>query len=199
MEASGRMNADLAAPLISDSTWWYLSRASGFVSLTLFTASVARGLMTAGRVAGPSWPRFVIEGLHRNLSLAAVVFVSVHALMLLADEFVQIGLLDVFVPLVSGYLPLWLGLGALAFDVLLALVISSMLRVRVRHRVWRTVHWMAYLGWPVALAHMIGIGTDRVWVLTAVSLSLLVVLSCGTLRLAGWRRVAMSRPVEVAP
>jgi predicted ferric reductase len=165
------------------------------VSLTLFTAAVALGLLTAGRVAGPRWPRFVIEGLHRNLSLVAVVFVFVHALTLLADQYVKIGVFDVFVPFVSGYLPFWLGLGALALDVLLTLVITSLLRVRMSHRVWRMVHWLAYLGWPVALAHMIGIGTDRVWVLAAVALSLLAILGCGALRLAGWRRVAMGRPL----
>jgi sulfoxide reductase heme-binding subunit YedZ len=193
------MSTDLAAPLISGSTWWYLSRASGFVSLTLFTTVMALGLLTAGRVATPRWPRFVIEGLHRNLSLAAVAFVFVHALTLLADEYVQIGVLDVFVPFISGYLPFWLGLGALAFDVLLTLVITSLLRVRMSHRAWRLVHWLAYAGWPVALAHMIGIGTDRVWVLAAVSLSLLVVLGCGAYRLAGWRRVAMGRPAGRVP
>jgi methionine sulfoxide reductase heme-binding subunit len=183
----------LSAPLLSESSWWYLSRASGFVSLTLFTAAAAFGLLTAGRVASPRWPRFVVEGLHRNLSLIAVVFVFVHALTLVMDEYVEISVLSVFVPFTSGYLPFWLGLGALAFDVLLALVITSLLRVRMSHRAWRAVHWLAYVGWPVAVAHTIGIGTDRAWVLVVVALSVTAVLGCGAYRLAGWRRVAQRR------
>jgi sulfoxide reductase heme-binding subunit YedZ len=185
----------LSAPVLSESSWWYLSRASGFVSLALFTATMVLGLLTAGRAASPRWPRFVVEGLHRNLSLVAVAFVAVHVLTLLMDEFVDIEVFAIVVPFTSDYLPFWLGLGALAFDVLLALVITSLVRVRLSRRVWRAVHWLAYLGWPVALAHTVGIGTDRLWVVVVVALSLLAVLGAGGYRLAGWRRVAASRPV----
>jgi sulfoxide reductase heme-binding subunit YedZ len=184
----------LSAPLISESTWWYLSRASGFVSVVLFTLAVALGLLVGGRVVAPRWPRFVIEGLHRSVSVTALGFVVVHGLTLLPDEFVQISPIDFFVPFVSDYLPFWLGLGALAFDVMLVVVVTSLLRVRMSHQAWRLVHWLAYLGWPVALVHAVGIGTDRPWVLAVVALSLLVVLVCGAARLAGWRRVAMGRP-----
>ncbi len=184
-----------AAPLLSESTYWYLSRASGFVSLILFTASVALGLLTAGRVVSTSWPRFVTEGLHRNVSLATVAFVLVHALTITLDEYVGIGILAAVVPFVSGYLPLWVGLGAIAFDVLLTLIVTSLLRVRMSHRSWRWVHWLAYVGWPLALAHTIGIGTDRLWVVVVVTLCLLAVLGAGAARLAGWRRVAMGRPL----
>lgn len=184
-----------AAPLLSESTYWYLSRAGGFVSLAAFTAAMALGLLTAGRVASPRWPRFATEALHRNTSLFAIAMVAVHAVAITADEYVQITLLDVVVPFLSGYLPLWVGLGALAFDAMLAVVVTSLLRARLGFRAWRAVHWLAYAGWPVALAHTIGIGTDRLWVLVVVGASLLAVLVCGGYRLAGWRRVAMRRPV----
>ena len=179
----------LAAPLISESTYWYLSRASGFVSLVLFTSSVSLGLLTAGRLASASWPRFVTEGLHRNLSLITVSFVIVHAVMITFDKYVGISVLAAVVPFVSTYLPLWVG-----FDVLLTLVITGLLRTRMSHRSWRLVHWLSYLGWPLALAHTVGVGTDRVWVIAVVGLSLLAVLTAGGYRLAGWRRVALARP-----
>ena len=184
----------LAAPLISESTYWYLSRASGFVSLVLFTSSVSLGLLTAGRLASASWPRFVTEGLHRNLSLITVSFVIVHAVMITFDKYVGISVLAAVVPFVSTYLPLWVGFGAIAFDVLLTLVITGLLRTRMSHRSWRLVHWLSYLGWPLALAHTVGVGTDRVWVIAVVGLSLLAVLTAGGYRLAGWRRVALARP-----
>src|SRR5262249_15234413 len=107
----------------------------------------------------------------------------------------KIGVLDAFVPFVSAYLPLWVGLGALAFDVIIALVLTSLLRTRLNRFWWRTVHWLAYLGWPVALAHTIRVGTDRLWVLRVVAASVLMVLTAGVYRVAGWRRVAVRRPI----
>jgi sulfoxide reductase heme-binding subunit YedZ len=56
---------------------------------------------------------------------------------------------------------LWLGLGTVAVDLLAAVIITSLLRVRVGHRVWRAVHWLAYACWPVALLHGMGIGSDN--------------------------------------
>ena len=46
--------------------------------MLLLTASVLLGILTAGRFAGGSWPRFLTVGLHRNLSLLVVVFLALH-------------------------------------------------------------------------------------------------------------------------
>ena len=76
-------------------------------------------------------PRFALAALHRNLSLLAVVFLAVHVVTTLADSYAPIALKDVFVPFLSSYRPLWLGLGAVACDLLLALIVTSLLRVRL--------------------------------------------------------------------
>ncbi|GLZ41317.1 ferric reductase-like transmembrane domain-containing protein [Actinokineospora sp. NBRC 105648] len=185
----------IAAPLLSESSYWYLSRASGFVSLALFTAAVALGLLTAGRVHSPRWPRFVTESLHRSVSMVAIVLVLLHVTAILLDSFVPITLVDALVPFTSDYRPLWVGLGAIALDLLLALIVTSLLRTRLSLRVWRYVHWLAYVSWPVAVAHTVGIGTDRLWVLVVVAVSVLAVVVSGGYRLAGWRRVALRRPM----
>jgi methionine sulfoxide reductase heme-binding subunit len=184
-----------AAPLLSESAYWYLTRASGFVSLVLFSVAFALGLLTAGRVWSPRWPRFVTESLHRSVSLVAVCLVFVHVITILLDRYVKIEIQDAVVPFVSAYLPLWVGFGAIAFDVIIALILTSLLRTRLSRFWWRAVHWLAYLGWPVALAHTIGIGTDRLWVLGVVAMSVVMVLSAGVYRVAGWRRVAVRRPI----
>jgi hypothetical protein len=51
-------------------------------------------------------------------------------------------------------------LGALAFDLLLALTITSLLRKHIGYRTWRLLHWAAYATWPLALAHGFGSGSD---------------------------------------
>lgn len=164
---------------------WYASRATGLVCLVLLSTSVVLGLLGAGRFASESWPRFVLAALHRNASLLIVVFLAVHISTAVIDPYAGIGWISAVVPFVSAYHPLWLGLGAVAFDLLLALVVTSLLRTRMPLRAWRGVHWTAYACWPAALLHGIGIGgidRTRPWVLALDAVSLLAVLLA-----AGWR------------
>ena len=140
---------------------WYLSRGTGAVTLVLLTATVALGIAGAQRWRPAAHvPRFLVDGLHRNLSLLVVVLLAAHVLTAVLDPFAHLRALDAVVPLASAYRPLWLGLGALALDLLIALVVTSLLRARLGLRSWRAVHWAAYACWPVALLHGLGTGTD---------------------------------------
>jgi predicted ferric reductase len=145
---------------------WYATRATGLVTLLLLTAAVVLGILTAGRFAGTVWPRFLTIGLHRNISLLAVAFLALHVGTTVVDSYTSISLTDAFAPFLSSYKTFWLGLGAIACDLFLALIITSLLRQRLGYRAWRAVHWCGYLCWPVALVHGAGIGTDatRSWV-----------------------------------
>jgi predicted ferric reductase len=146
---------------------WFLTRGSGAVSLVLLTASLVLGITTSLRWVTERWPRFVTEGLHRNVSLLSLVFLALHIVTAVGDGYVPIRWLDVVVPFGSAYQPLWLGLGAVAVDLLAAVVVTSLLRVRLGHRIWRPVHWLAYACWPVALIHGLGVGSDsgQAWML----------------------------------
>lgn len=140
---------------------WYATRAAGLVTLLLLTATTALGLLTAGRVSTVRWPRFLVIGLHRNISLLALVFLGLHIGTTVVDSYTSIGIQDAVIPFLSGYHRLWLGLGAIASDVLIAVSVTSALRQRIGHGFWRAVHWCGYLCWPIAMAHGLGIGTDR--------------------------------------
>jgi methionine sulfoxide reductase heme-binding subunit len=146
---------------------WYVTRATGLVALLMLTASVLLGLLAAGRFSGDRWPRFLTQGLHRNISLLVVVFLTLHVASTVLDTYTSIPLTAAFVPFASGYKPLWLSLGAVALDLLLALIVTSLARGRLGYRSWRALHWLAYACWPVAVAHGLGIGTDRsaTWVI----------------------------------
>jgi len=141
-------------------TLWYLTRGTGIVTLLLLTAVVVLGITGATRWQSARLPRFVVAGLHRNLSLLAVVFVAAHVLTTIADGFAPIGLKDAVVPFASPYRPIWLGLGTVAVDLVIALTVTSLLRGRLGLRTWRAVHWLAYAAWPAALVHSLGTGTD---------------------------------------
>jgi len=165
---------------------WYLTRGSGAVALLLLTASVALGVLVSLRSTTNRWPRFAVNSLHRNLTLLAIVFVGLHVVTTVADGYAPIGLKDALVPFASPYRPIWLGLGAVAFDLLLALVVTSYLRHRVGIRLWRGVHWLAYAAWPVALVHSFGTGSDprTFWLVLLGFGSLAIVVAAVLIRIA---------------
>jgi hypothetical protein len=170
----------LAAGTSGPSPLWYATRATGVVALILLTITVALGVLGASRLESAHWPRIVTAGLHKNISLLVVAFVVVHVLTTILDSFVSISLISAFIPFTSSYRPLWLSLGAIAFDMLLAVVITSLIRTRISVRAWKTVHWLAYACWPVALWHGLGTGTDArlPWLLTLDAACVLLVAGC---------------------
>ncbi len=149
------------------SSVWYLMRGSGLVSLILLTVVVALGFATADRRTVGRLPRFVTLSLHRSTSLLAVVFLAIHVGTAIIDPYASIRIVDAFVPFMAGRYPLAAGLGAIALDLILALVVTSLLRERIGLRAWRVVHRAAYALWPVAFLHGLLIGTDRMstWML----------------------------------
>jgi sulfoxide reductase heme-binding subunit YedZ len=145
---------------MSDQILWLAARGAGIVSLLLFTSVVCLGVLTVVRWQSPSWPRFLSVGLHRNLALLSVVFLALHIVSAVIDPYTSLGFIAAAIPFASTYRPLWVGLGVIAFDLLLALVVSSLLRARLGQRAWRAIHWLAYAAWPLALAHGFGAGSD---------------------------------------
>ena len=170
------------------SAYWYLARGTGVVALLLLTGSVVLGVLGSVRFdAGPRWPRFTIDALHRDVSLLVIVFLVLHVLTSVLDSFAPISLLDAVIPFRGVYRPFWLGLGALSFDLLLALVITSLMRRRLGFRSWRAIHWLAYASWPVAVFHGLGTGSDAKswWMLALTGACVAAVLLAVFARIAG--------------
>jgi methionine sulfoxide reductase heme-binding subunit len=147
---------------------------------------VVLGVAVQRRGRLPGLPRFAVVGLHRSISLLSVVFLAVHILTAVADSYVNIRIMDAFVPFVASYEPLWLGLGTVASDLMLALIVTSLLRARLGRRTWRAVHWLAYVSWPVAVLHGIGSSSDMQsgWLFGLWIVCLLSVLAALAWRLA---------------
>lgn len=133
--------------------FWYASRATGVVALLLLTAVMVLGMLVNRQGRLPGLPRFAVTGLHRNLSLLAVIFVAIHVLTSVADGYVNIPVFSAVVPFMSPYERLWLGLGAVSFDLAIAVIVTSLLRRHLSRRAWRVVHLLSYLCWPIAWVH----------------------------------------------
>ena len=166
--------------------FWYASRATGIVSLLLLTAVLVLGILVNRQGRLPGLPRFAVTSLHRNISLLAVAFIAVHVLTAVLDTYVNIPILAGVVPFASGYERVWLALGAVSFDIMLAMIITSLLRGRLNRTLWRAVHLLAYLSWPVAFAHSIGSSRDlqHGWLLDLSIACALIVAAAAIWRLA---------------
>jgi sulfoxide reductase heme-binding subunit YedZ len=135
-------------------------RGSGVVSLLLLTLVVMLGVATTRRQRFGRLPRFVTTGLHRNASLLAVAFLALHVVLAVLDPDAGVSVLAVVVPFAAHASTLALGAGAIALDILAAIVVTSLLRKHFSQRTWRGVHLLAYAAWPFAWLHGLAIGSD---------------------------------------
>jgi sulfoxide reductase heme-binding subunit YedZ len=145
---------------MNSTVFWYITRASGIVTLVLLTLTMVLGLTTTSRARARNWPGFAQQELHRRLSMMAMIFLGIHVLTSILDTYVHIGWAAIVVPFTSPYSRFWVAMGTIALDLMAAVFVSSLLRSRIRPSLWRGIHWLAYGCWPLALAHTFGMGTD---------------------------------------
>ena len=145
---------------MSNTLLWYTTRGAGAVTEILLTFVVVLGVLSVLRVQGDRWPRFLTTGLHRNLALMTLVFLALHIVTAVVDPFTNLGWAAALVPFASYYRTFWLGLGVVSFELLVAIIVTSLVRLWLGHRAWRAVHWLAYAAWPIGIAHGMGTGTD---------------------------------------
>ena len=170
-----------------DQVLWFSARGAGIVSLLLSTTVVCLGFATVVRWRAAGWPRFLTVELHRSLALLSMVFVGVHVATAILDPFTALGIPAAIVPLASAYRPIPVALGVVSVDLLIAVIITSLLRDRIGFRAWRAVHWLAYAAWPLAVVHSLTAGTDAfaLWMLGLVGACCLAVGA-----VLAWRLIA---------
>jgi methionine sulfoxide reductase heme-binding subunit len=178
-----------------------ISSATGVIAMVLLTAGLLLGILIDRRVRLPGLPRFAGLSLHRYAALLALTFVGLHIVTAVAGRYARIGIAGAIVPFASGGDPLWIGIGAIGSDLMVALVVTSLLRRHLSRRTWRAVHWLAYACWPAAIAHSIGIGMRAGRLLDLAIACVIAVLGAVAWRvIAGLRRPRRPRsaPVIVA-
>lgn len=180
---------------------WYLGRATGVTALVLFSLVVVLGVAARSGRPLPGLPRFAVAAVHRQVSLSAAVFLALHIGTLELDPYAGLRLTDLVVPFLVRHRPLWQGLGTLATELVVVLVVTSLARNRLSPRLWRTVHWVGYLCWPLAVAHAVGTGTDRSsrWLLATAVICVVAVVAVTVWRLTGRAFAGDPRPRPVAP
>ncbi len=137
------------------------SAVAGVIAMVLLTLSVVLGVGISRRPRRHRLPRAALWTAHQNVSLLAAGFLAVHIATAVAGRFAGVGLASALVPFAAGTGRAWMGLGAIAADLMIALIVTSLLRRRIGRRWWRAVHWLAYACWPAPLVHSAALSPDR--------------------------------------
>jgi sulfoxide reductase heme-binding subunit YedZ len=165
---------------------WYTTRATGLVALVLFTIVVGLGTFVSNRVGGSSIGRFELNELHRSVSMVAMAFLVLHILTTVVDSYVPTGWLSTVIPMTSSYKRLDVAIGAVAFDLILAVWASSLMKSRIANGSWRFIHWFSWLAFVAAIVHSFMIGTDA---RSGIGLAVVATCAFAVVATALWRYV----------
>ena len=139
---------------------WYAARAAGVVAYVLLTGVVLVGLTLSGRVQLKSWPKFAVTDLHRFGGILVGIFLGIHVLTIGLDTYTPFSITQLLLPFTSTYRPVWVALGIVSAELLVAIAVTNALRTRIPYRAWRRVHYLTFLVWAGSAVHGIGVGTD---------------------------------------
>ena len=141
--------------------YWYLSRGTAFVSLSLLWLSMALGLGITNKMAR-LWPGMPATfAIHEYVSLLGLAFAGFHALVILGDHYINFTLLQLLIPFSTvDYRPFWVGLGQLGFYIWLMVALSFYIRPVIGQAFWRTLHYLSFAMYFVGIFHAIFSGTD---------------------------------------
>ena len=141
--------------------YWYLSRATAFVSLSLLWLSMALGLGITNKMAR-IWPGAPATfAIHEYVSLLGLAFALFHALVILGDKYINFTLVQLLTPFSTlDYKPFWVGLGQLGFYLWALVALSFYIRPVIGQKFWRALHYLSFGMYMLGLFHGIFSGSD---------------------------------------
>jgi predicted ferric reductase len=142
------------------SAFWYMARAGGIVAYLLLWLSTGWGLTLSTKIADGLVPAPIAYSLHEFLSLGALLFALLHALVLLGDDYIKFSMLHLTIPFTAPYEPFWTGLGTIGLYLIAALTGSFYIRKQIGQKTWRRLHYLTFVGYLLALGHGLMAGTD---------------------------------------
>lgn len=190
---------DATARLLS--SWpWYLTRASGFLSVLLLVLLLMTGISSFTGHQYKFMAPLKAWANHRTLGIAFSISVSVHILSLLFDKFISFNIFEVFVPFVSHYKhahvlglavgSLGVALGVISLYLVVAIIYTSLSKIiSTKPSFWKVTHYLSYLVIILIFFHSIMIGTDLrkgIWRASWIVINVVLVgLVCLRLRRVG--------------
>ncbi|HEV8089490.1 MAG TPA: ferric reductase-like transmembrane domain-containing protein [Actinomycetota bacterium] len=175
---------------------WDVARAGGLVAWGLATASVMWGLVLSTRLMRKRpWPAWFLD-LHRLLGGLAVIFTVIHVAAIYLDTYTHFGLTGVFIPFATMWHPVAVAWGIVAFYLLLAVEVTSLVRNRIGRKWWRRIHLGSFGLFAFATIHAVSAGTDTTstLILGAIVLATLPVAALAAVRLGARNSTVAVKP-----
>lgn len=145
---------------VTEKLSWYVARSSGLIAWALVTVSILWGLALSSRLVRrrgvPAW----LLAMHKYLGTLSIVFVAVHVLALVADNYVYYGWKELFIPMATEWRPGATAWGIAAFYLLVAIQVTSWLMRRLPRKVWHAIHLSSFALFAAGTVHAFQSGAD---------------------------------------
>jgi predicted ferric reductase len=142
--------------------WWYVTRAAGIVAFLLLWFSTVLGLSVTSKSLERLLDRMFTYDFHEFISLLSLGFVLLHVAVLMLDRYLPYNLGQVLVPFLSPYRPVWVGIGVIAFYLILLVTVTFYLRQKIGQKAFRAIHVLSLVGYLGVTLHGLYAGTDAV-------------------------------------
>jgi len=142
--------------------WWYLTRAAGLMGYFLIWLSTAWGLVVSSKILDSLMDRGFTYDFHEYFSLLGLGFIAIHVIVLMADKYLPYTIWQVLIPFLSPYRPFWVGIGVIAFYLLLLVTATFYLKKKIGMDLFRKIHYLSLVGYVGATLHGLYAGTDSV-------------------------------------
>jgi DMSO/TMAO reductase YedYZ heme-binding membrane subunit len=127
---------------------------SGVLALVALTTAVGVGVVATDRIVMTPGHRVIAQAVHRAVSFGALAFLITHIVLEILAH--RSHVIDAFVPFLAQGRRFYIGLGTIASDLVVVLIITGIARGRFASRrpgTWRAIHAVAYLMWPLSIVH----------------------------------------------
>lgn len=144
----------------SQQLWWFVTRSSAIIAFLLLWLSTVWGLAVPSRIISPVLEPGYTFDFHQFISLLAIGFALLHILVLSIDRYLPYSTLQILIPFLSPYRPLWVGIGVISFYIIMLVTVTFYLRTRIGMRTFRSIHILSLLSYIGVTLHGLNAGTD---------------------------------------
>ncbi|WP_245908424.1 ferric reductase-like transmembrane domain-containing protein [Pseudosporangium ferrugineum] len=168
--------------------FYYLEYYMGVLALVSLSITIMIGLVSTDRLVLSIRQRLLLQSAHRTTGVMAVSALGIHLWTKFAESHIR--LIDIFIPfLYPGFNKVFVGFGTLSAWIMVLVMWTGIARARFIGRgkpwMWRAVHSVSYLMWPIALLHGLNAGRPAaVWVIVSYVVCVLGVLIGLAVRIA---------------
>ena len=144
-----------AGHTIDAATQHFMLYYAGVLALVGLTGSVLLGLVATDRIVMTPGHRVMAQAVHRAFAFGTLAFLIIHITTEVLAQ--RSHAIDAVIPFLSPYRTFYIGLGTIASDLIVLLVVTSILRKRFtghgRAWQWRAIHYSSYVAFVFGVLH----------------------------------------------